>query len=77
MNTTELRDEVKKIIDTADDTTVKMIHAMLEVKQETDWWNDLPEDVQEQIDNAVKELDNGKGISHDKMQEMYPQWFKK
>ena len=34
----QMRLEVKKYIDTADTKVVKMIHAMLEVEKEGDWW---------------------------------------
>lgn len=72
-----LRKQVKDYIDAADDTTVKMMHAMLEVQQQSDWWDDLPESVRDEIDSAIVELDEGKGIYHEKVKEMYPQWFKK
>jgi hypothetical protein len=36
----QLRTEVKAYIDTADIKVVKMVHAMLEVEQEGDWWQD-------------------------------------
>jgi len=76
-NIEEIRKQVKKYIDEADNTTVKMIHAMLETQQQSDWWDDLPENVQEEIDSAIEDLDQGKGVPHKKMKEMYPQWFKK
>ena len=78
MNTgKELREKVKKYIDEADDTTVQMICAMLEAKQEAELWDELPQAVQQEIDEAIKELDEGKGIPHEKMKELYPQWFKR
>lgn len=56
----EIRKQVKKYIDETDDTTVKMIHAMLETQQQSDWWDDLPENVQKEIDSAIQDLDRGK-----------------
>ena len=38
-----MRQEVKKYIETADAKVVKMMHAMLEVDANNDWWNSLPE----------------------------------
>lgn len=73
----DLRRRVKKIIDTADDTTVKMVHAMLEVKLENDWWDELPPSARKEIDEAIKEIDTGKGISHEQIMKTYPQWFTK
>lgn len=39
-----------------------MIHAMLETQQQSDWWDDVPEDVQEEIDSAIQDVDRGKGL---------------
>ena len=49
----ELKKQVKKGIDNADDTTVKMIHAMLEVQQKE---NDAYED---EIERRFKEMERG------------------
>ena len=72
----QMRLEVKKYIDKADDTTVKMVYAMLEAKQEDDWWDKIPTDVQKEIDAALAELDKGKGIPHEvvmkNIKEKYP-----
>jgi hypothetical protein len=73
----QMREEVKKYIDEVDDTTVKMIYAMLEVKRETDWWDELPQNAQNDIDSAIQDLDNGKGVTHEKVQQLHPEWFKK
>ena len=35
-----MREEVKKYIDTADAKVLKMMHAMLEVEREGNWWQD-------------------------------------
>lgn len=72
-----LKKQVKKYIDTADEKVVKMVHAMLEINAEKDWWDDLPEDVKSEIAEAQKELDKGKGISHVKVKKLYSQWFPK
>ncbi|MEO6453087.1 MAG: hypothetical protein ABIN97_03395 [Ginsengibacter sp.] len=72
-----LKKLVKKYIDTADEKVIKMVHAMLEVNAEKDWWDDLPEEVKAEIDEAQKDLDKGKGIPHEKVKKLYPQWFSK
>ncbi len=50
-----LRKEVKRYIDTADEKVVKMICAMLEVEQESDWWDALSEEAKASIDQGLKE----------------------
>jgi gas vesicle protein len=72
-----LKKQVKKYIDTADEKVVKMVHAMLKVNAENDWWDDLSNDVKSEINEAVKDLDEGKGIPHEKVKKMHPQWFSK
>jgi len=70
-----LRKQVKKYIDTADEKTLKMVNAMLEVQQEEDWWDELPVEVQGEIDEALAELDKGKGIPHEQVMKKYKKWF--
>ena len=72
----ELREKVKQYIDEADDTTVEMVYAILEARGEGDWWDELPENAQQEIDEAITELDEGKGIPHEEVKKMYAQWFK-
>ena len=72
-----LKKQVKKYIDTADEKVIKMVHAMLEVNAEKDWWDDLPEEVKVEIHEAQNELDKGKGLPHEKVKKLYPGWFSK
>ena len=65
MSSKQLRNKVKKYIDEADDHVVKMIYSMLETDRSDDWWNDLPKKVQDNIDKAIKKLEEGKGIPHE------------
>ena len=50
---------------------------MFKVKQENDWWEELPPASKGDIEKALKDLDDGKGIPHKKIKQMYPQWFAK
>ncbi|MGN6341690.1 MAG: hypothetical protein ACTHML_12040 [Ginsengibacter sp.] len=79
MNDVEaLKNEVKKYIDRADEKVLKMVHAMLEVDAgENDWWDEIPDSIKKEINEAVEDLDNGKGISHEDVKKMHPQWFLK
>ncbi len=72
-----LKKQVNKYIDTADEKVIKMVHGMVEVNAEKDWWGDLPEKGKAEINEAQNELDNGKGIPHEKVKKLYPQWFTK
>jgi predicted transcriptional regulator len=72
-----LRREVKKYIDTADEKTIKMIHAMLEVEQESDWWDELSPAAQQSIERGLKDADAGKVTSHATVMKKYRKWLSK
>ena len=60
----QMRKEVKKYIDTADEKVVKMVHAMLEVDADADWWDSMPEEVKADIEIAISQADKGEVLSH-------------
>lgn len=74
---TTLRKEVKRYIDTADEKVVKMIHAMLEVEQESDWWDELSEEAKASIDQGLKDVQAGRVIPHDVVMKKYRKWLSK
>jgi predicted transcriptional regulator len=73
----QMRNEVKKYIDNADEKVVKMVHAMLEVDAEADWWDAMPDNVKADVETAIKQADKGELISHEEVKKRYPQWFSK
>ena len=55
----DLRRDVKKSIDRADDVTVKMIHAMLAVHE-----RETEENIAfDELEHRFEELENGKGVA--------------
>ena len=54
----QLRTEVKKLIDVGDPKVVKIVHAMLEIEQESDWLNN--EEVVSLIEERSAEYKSGK-----------------
>jgi predicted transcriptional regulator len=70
-----LREQVKKYIDDADDKTVKMVYAMLEAEHKYDFWNELPDIVKKEIDEAVKQADAGELIAHEEVMKKYNKWL--
>jgi hypothetical protein len=71
----KMRSEVKKYIDTADEKVVKMMHAMLEVDAEADWWDAMPDEVRQEIELSMKQADKGEVLTHEQVKKKYPQWF--
>ncbi len=54
-----------------------MIHAMLEVDAEEDWWDEMPNTVKADVEAAMQESERGEGISHEEVKKAYSQWFAK
>ena len=54
-----------------------MIYRMFEVEKEYDWWNELPEEVQQEIDLSAQEAKQGKAIPHEQIMKKYAKWLRK
>jgi predicted transcriptional regulator len=73
----KMRRDVKKYIDTADEKIVKMVHAMLEVDADADWWDTIPKELKNDIEIALRQADKGDVLSHEEVKKWHPQWFTK
>jgi uncharacterized protein HemY len=72
-----LRNEAKQYIDEADEKAIKMVIAMLEVNAEedednedADWWKNMPDDIKAEVEESIKESEEGKGIPHEEAMKM-------
>lgn len=72
---TILKNKAKKYLDNADEKTIKMIYAMLEVDAQNDWWNDLSEPAKNSIQQGLKDVENGKVIPHKEVMKKYNKWL--
>lgn len=77
MPTANIRQKLHNFIDTIEDKRVKAIYTLFEdeIEQEGDWWDELPVEVQKEVDQALAELDKGKGIPHEQVMKKYKKWF--
>ena len=73
----DIRKEVKKYIDQADDRMVKIIHTLLVTDKEEDWWDEIGEGERASIDLGLQQLKEGKGIPHEEVVKQYSKWFVK
>ena len=69
-----IRREVKMYIDTADMKVVKMVHAMLEVHADNEWWDTMPDKVKNDVETALNELEKGDLIPHVEIQKRLSKW---
>ncbi len=42
---------------------------------ENDWWDELSDCEKSAIDSGIKQLDEGKGMTHEDVIERYPKYF--
>jgi predicted phosphoadenosine phosphosulfate sulfurtransferase len=71
----DLRKEVIDYLETANAKTIQMIYEILEADAQEDWWNEMPDEVKKDVDAALKESENGEGMSHEEIKKKYSQWF--
>ncbi len=72
---TEMKNLAKKYLDTADEKTIKMVLAMLEVDAEKDWWDDLPDDAKKSIERGLQDIENGRVTPHEEVMRKYKKWL--
>ena len=72
---TALKNKAKKYLDNADEKTIKMVYAMLEVEAETDWWNELPQDAKDSIQRGLKDIESGNVTPHADVIKKYKKWL--
>ena len=48
-----------------------MIHAIIEVEEENDWWDDLPTNVKSSIEKGLKDTDAGRITPHEVVMKKY------
>ncbi len=70
-----LKKQAKKYIDTADEKVVKMIHAMLQINAETDWWDDTSDAAKISIEKGLKDAAAGKTKPHKEVMKKYKKWL--
>lgn len=71
----ELKKEVKKYIDQADERMVKVVFAMLEADQQEDWWDKISEGERSAIETGLKQMETGKTIPHEEVMKKHKKWL--
>jgi len=71
----ELRQEVKRYIDHADERVVKMVYALLETDAENELHEDIPSNILEEIKEAIEQANTGQVMTHEDVRKKHAQWF--
>ena len=55
-----------------DDDTLQYLKVVKDLKDNnTDWWNDLPDEHKQGIQRGLSDIDNGKVVPHDEVVKKY------
>jgi predicted transcriptional regulator len=73
----ELKKEVRKYINKADERTLKAVYAMLETNRREDWWGDISEGERLAIETGLKQMEEGKTTPHEEVMKKYSKWLTK
>ncbi|MCG2779961.1 MAG: hypothetical protein L6264_03360 [Weeksellaceae bacterium] len=66
--------ELIQWLSTVEDLSV--INKIFEIKKEkSDWWDELSEAEKESIEKGLKDLDEGKTVSHSEVKKLYEKWL--
>jgi predicted transcriptional regulator len=60
-------DLVQRILNTQNSTLLNRINNILEKEVETDWWDQLPKEVQDSIREGISDVENGRILTHDQV----------
>lgn len=77
MSVLEMKNLLHKIIANSDDETFLQVLLMVvqEQKQEVLKWDELPENVQQDIRKGIEQLNKGEGKPHAQMLDKYKAWL--
>ena len=75
MTATEaLRKKIKKEIDTADEISLRRVNAILEIDKQQDFWDEVPDHVKDDVEEALRQSERGEGTPHEKVMKKYDKW---
>jgi len=71
--TEQLKINIIQSLDQADEKVLRMVQSILQIEQEYDFWDDLPEEVKNDVDEALIQADKGiiKGKPHEEVMKKY------
>ena len=69
---------LQRILSLTDASLIKELSTLLDKKQaESDPWDEYPDDIKAEIEEAIAELDRGEGIPHEVVMKKYQKWLKR
>ena len=61
------------ILNTAKDSFIEKVKVLL-LKENVDWWNDLNDEEKAEIEEGLKQIENGEVVSHESVMKQFEKW---
>ena len=74
-NTLELRDRVKELVDNSGEEVLHQVYELLQAGPKAKWHNESLRKYNEEIDEAMKRMDEGHFVTHEKLEKESELWF--
>ncbi len=69
---------IHMVLKTTDESLLKQVKALFKAHHvEADFWDELHEDVQNEVQEALVELEKGEGLSGEEVKRKHEQWLRK
>ena len=65
----------KRLLDTEDEKIIDAVKSIFRKFDDTDEWSDLPEKVVLDIEESLRQIELGRGISHEQARETFKKWL--
>ncbi len=69
--TEQLKLNIIQSLDQADEKVLRMVQSILQIEQEYDFWDDLPEEVKNDVEEALIQSEKGLGETHEEVLKKY------
>lgn len=69
--TEQLKINIIQSLDQADEKVLRMVQSILQIEQEYDFWDDLPEEVKNDVEEALIQSEKGLGETHEEVLKKY------
>ncbi len=69
--TEQLKLNIIQSLDQADEKVLRMVQSILQIEQEYDFWDDLPEEVKNDVEEALIQSEQGLGETHEEVLKKY------
>ena len=73
--TEQLKQNIIQSLDQADEKVLRMVQSILQIDQERDFWNDLPDYVKNEVEESIIEADKGLGKTHEEVMREYKKYL--